>query len=234
MVANESAARLAGADLPLRPMRLLLVEDQPHLQRQLARCLREAGYAVDATGDGADAISRALEIDYDALVLDVNLPGTDGFNVLKRLRERKTTPVLMLTARDAVRDRVRGLDEGADDYLTKPFELEELLARLRVIIRRGVGKTAAIVLGAVRVDTATRSVLLDGEAVALTPREYALVAYLAQHRGKLVTRTELYEHLYDEEESSMSNLLDVIVSNVRKKLGAEFITTRRGHGYLIE
>lgn len=215
-------------------MRVLLVEDQPHLQRQLVRCLREAGYAVDATADGADALSRALEIDYDALVLDVNLPGLDGWTVLRRLRERKATPVLMLTARDALRDRVRGLDEGADDYLTKPFELEELLARLRVVIRRGVGKSSAIVLGAVRVDTAARIVTLDGATVALTPREYALVEYLAQHRGQLVSRTELYDHLYGEEDSTLSNLLDVQVSNIRKKLGADFITTRRGHGYLIE
>ncbi len=215
-------------------MRILLVEDQPHLQRQLTRCLREAGYAVDAAGDGADALSRALDVDYDALVLDVNLPGLDGWTVLRRLRERKTTPVLMLTARDATRDRVRGLDEGADDYLTKPFELDELLARLRAVIRRGVGRSAAIVLGAVRVDTATRTVSLDGTPVPLTPREYALVEYLAQHHGQLITRTQLYDHLYGEEDSTLSNLLDVQVSNIRKKLGADFITTRRGHGYLIE
>ena len=215
-------------------MRVLLVEDQPHLQRQLARCLHEAGYAVDATGDGADALRRALEVDYDALVLDVMLPGLDGWTVLGRLREVKATPVLMLTARDAVRDRVRGLDAGADDYLTKPFELEELLARLRSVVRRGVGKSAAIDLGAVRVDTARRVVFLEGEAVPLTPREYTLVQYLAQHHGRLVSRTELYEHVYGDEDTSLSNLLDVHVSNVRKKLGADFITTRRGHGYVIE
>ncbi len=215
-------------------MRLLLVEDQPHLLRQLTRCLREAGYAVDATADGADALSRALEIDYDALVLDVMLPGLDGWTVLRRLRERKPTPVLMLTARDATRDRVRGLDEGADDYLIKPFEPDELLARLRVIIRRGVGKSAAIVLGAVCVDTSARLVTLGGATVPLTPREYALVEYLAQHHGQLVTRTQLYDHLYGAEDNTLSNLLDVQVSNIRKKLGAEFITTRRGHGYLIE
>ena len=215
-------------------MRILLVEDQPHLQRQLARCLREEGYAVDATGDGAEALQRALETDYDALVLDVMLPGLEGWTVLQRLREKKTTPVLMLTARDALRERVRGLDGGADDYLTKPFELDELLARLRAVIRRGVGRSAALVLGAVRVDTATRTVSLEGVAVPLTPREYSLVEYLAHHHGKLVSRTELYDHLYGDEDSSLSNLLDVIVSHVRKKLGAEFITTRRGHGYLIE
>ena len=214
-------------------MRILLVEDHAHLQRQLARCLREAGYAVDATGDGADALGRALDVDYDALVLDVMLPGLDGWTVLQRLREKKSTPVLMLTARDALRDRVRGLDQGADDYLTKPFELDELLARLRAVIRRGVGRAAAIDLGGVRVDTATRTVLLDGAPVPLTPREYALVEYLAQHHGQLVSRTELYEHLYDDDDSSLSNLLDVMVSNVRKKLGADFITTRRGQGYLI-
>ena len=215
-------------------MRILLVEDQPHLQQRLARCLREAGYAVDATGDGADALRCALEVDYDALVLDVMLPGLDGWAVLRRLREAKATPVLMLTARDALADRVRGLDEGADDYLTKPFELAELLARLRAVVRRGVGRTAAIVLGAVRVDTAARTIALEGAPVALTPREYALVEYLALHHGQLISRAQLYEHLYGEEDNSLSNLLDVHVSNVRKKLGADFITTRRGHGYLIE
>jgi two-component system, OmpR family, response regulator len=231
-----ASATFTGLHPPLSPsiaVRLLLVEDQPHLLRQLTRILREAGYAVDATADGADALARAIEIDYDALVLDVLLSGLDGWTVLRRLRERKATPVLMLTARDATRDRVRGLDEGADDYLTKPFEPDELLARLRVVIRRGVGKSATLDLGAVRVDTSARVVTLDGAPVPLTPREYALVEYLAQHRGRLVTRAELYEHLYGEEDSTLSNLLNVQVSNIRKKLGADFITTRRGHGYLI-
>ena len=163
------------------------------------------------------------------------LPGMDGWEVLKRLRATKQTPVLMLTARDQSRDRVRGLDTGADDYVVKPFDLNEIFARLRALIRRTNRKTTNLIeLGPVTVDTAARHVLLNGKPVELTAREYSLVAFLGLHRGEVVTRTQLYEHLFDENESSMSNLLDVHVSNVRKKLGAEFITTRRGHGYCIE
>jgi two-component system OmpR family response regulator len=163
------------------------------------------------------------------------LPKLDGWEVLRRLRKTKNTPVLMLTARDQTRDRVRGLDAGADDYLVKPFDLAELLARLRALIRRSVNQTqAAIEIGEVIIDTAARNISRDGEAIALTAREYALVEYLALHRGKVITRTALYEHLFDENDSTLSNLLDVHVSNVRKKLGHDFIATRRGHGYCIE
>jgi len=141
----------------------------------------------------------------------------------------------MLTARDASRDRVRGLDTGADDYVVKPFDLPELIARLRALIRRSAGQTRNVIeIGGVTIDTGARHVTHGGQLVPLTAREYALVEFLALHRGKLVTRTTLYEHLFDEDDSTLSNLLDVHVSNVRKKLGAEFITTRRGHGYCIE
>jgi two-component system OmpR family response regulator len=163
------------------------------------------------------------------------LPRLDGWQVLARLRQSKKTPVLMLTARDASRDRVRGLDTGADDYVIKPFDLGELLARLRALIRRSAGQTrSALDLGDVRLDIAARIVTRAGQAVALTAREYALVEYLALHRGEVITRTALYEHLFDEDDDSLSNLLDVHVSNIRKKLGHEFIVTRRGHGYCIE
>ena len=216
-------------------MRILVVEDEPDLLRSLAQALREAGYAVDTAADGADGIYKAESWDYDALVLDVMLPKLDGWQLLARLRQTRKTPVLMLTARDASRDRVRGLDAGADDYLVKPFDLDELLARLRALIRRSAGQTrSALEIGDVLIDTAARTVTRAGAIIELTAREYALVAFLALHRGEVVTRTTLYEHLFDEDDSTLSNLLDVHVSNVRKKLGHDFITTRRGHGYCIE
>ena len=216
-------------------MRLLLVEDEPELLRSLAKALREEGYAVDTAEDGEDGLYKASTIGYDAIVLDGMLPRMDGWEVLRQLRQTRQTPVLMLTARDRSADRVRGLDTGADDYVVKPFDLRELFARLRSIIRRSAQQAmTAIQIGAVEINMASRTITLAGEVVTLTAREYSLVEYLALHRGELVTRTTLYEHLFDENDSSLSNLLDVHVSNVRKKLGYDFITTRRGHGYCIE
>jgi len=216
-------------------MRILLVEDEPDLRSALARSLRDEGYAVDTADNGEDGLFNAEGTDYDAVVLDVMLPRLDGWEVLKRLRRVKKTPVMMLTARDQSRDRVKGLDTGADDYVVKPFDLPELLARLRALIRRSAGQTTSrIDLGEVAVDTAGRTVLLKGCPVELTAREYQLVEFMALHRGEVVTRTQLYEHLFDENDSSLSNLLDVHVSNVRKKLGADFVKTRRGLGYCIE
>jgi len=216
-------------------MRILLVEDEPDLQRALARALRDEGYAVDTADNGEDGLFNAESTDYDAIILDVMMPILDGWQVLARLREQKKTPVLMLTARDQSRDRVKGLDTGADDYLVKPFDLPELLARLRALIRRTAGGTTNVIeVRDVSIDTAARSVSHNGSPVELTAREYSLVEFMAIHRGEVVTRTRLYEHLFDENDATLSNLLDVHVSNVRKKLGADFITTRRGHGYSIE
>ncbi len=216
-------------------VRILLVEDEIDLLRSVARALREEGYAVDTAENGEDAAFKIQSWDYDLVALDVMIPGIDGWELLRRLRRTKKTPVIMLTARDTVGDRVRGLDGGADDYLTKPFDLTELLARIRALIRRGAGQAESrLELGDVHLDLATRVVSHRGEPIALTAREYALVEYLALHRGRVVTRTTLYEHLFDENDSSLSNLLDVHVSNVRKKLGRTFIITRRGHGYCIE
>lgn len=216
-------------------MRILVVEDEPDLARNIAQALREEGYAVDTAANGEDGLFNAENNDYDALVLDVMMPRMDGWEVLARLRKSKKTPVLMLTARDQSRDRVRGLDTGADDYVVKPFDLSELFARLRALIRRSAGCTRNVIeIGDVTIDVAARNVARDGEIISLTAREYALLEYLALHRGELVTRTALYEHLFDENDSTMSNLLDVHVSNLRKKLGAEFISTRRGHGYCVE
>jgi two-component system OmpR family response regulator len=215
-------------------MKVLVVEDEPDLLRSLGQALREEGYAVDTAADGADGLFKAESWEYDAVVLDIMLPRLDGWQVLERLRKTKRTPVLLLTARDQVRDRVRGLDSGADDYLAKPFDLDELLARLRALIRRTGSQTrSSIEVDDVVIDTAARTISRAGETVPLTAREYALVEYLALHRGELVTRTQLYEHLFDENDSTLSNLLDVHVSNIRKKLGHDFIVTRRGHGYSL-
>ena len=216
-------------------MRILIVEDEVDLRSALARALRDDGYAVDTAPDGEEGLYKAESYDYDAILLDVMMPKLDGWGVLAKLRKSKKTPVLMLTARDQSSDRVKGLDTGADDYVIKPFDLPELLARLRALIRRSANKsTNVITIGDVQVDTAARKVMLKDREVELTAREYGLVEFMALHRGEVVTRTQLYEHLFDEDDSTLSNLLDVHVSNVRKKLGAEFITTRRGHGYCIE
>lgn len=216
-------------------MRLLIVEDEPDLLASMAQALREEGYAVDTAADGEDGLFKAESVDYDAIILDVMLPEMDGWTVLKNLRRTKKSPVLMLTARDQSRDRVKGLDTGADDYVVKPFDLPELFARLRALIRRSVNRTTnRLEIGPVVIDTAARTVTLLGGPVEITAREYALLEYLALHRGEVVTRATLYEHLFGDDDDTLSNLLDVHVSNLRKKLGHDFISTRRGHGYCIE
>jgi len=221
--------------LPNNAMRLLVVEDEPDLLAGLARALRKQGYAVDTAADGEDGLYKAQATDYDAIVLDVMLPRLDGWEVLTRLRAAKATPVLMLTARDRSADRVRGLDTGADDYLVKPFDTPELFARLRAIIRRSAGRSRPTLdIGDVQIDTAARAVTRAGQEVPMTAQQFALLQYLALHRGEVVTRTALYEHLGDENEDTFPNVLDVQVSHLRKKLGQDFIVTRRGHGYCIE
>jgi two-component system OmpR family response regulator len=216
-------------------MRLLVVEDEPDLLNGLARTLRRAGYAVDLAADGEEGLEKAVDTDYDAIVLDVMLPRIDGWELLARLRRKKSTPVLMLTARDRTSDRVRGLDLGADDYLVKPFDATELEARLRALIRRAAGRAKPqIEIGDVVIDTRARAVTRAREVVTLTAREYAIFEYLALHRGEVVTRTDLYEHLFDENDDTLSNLVDVHVFSLRKKLGRDLIVTRRGQGYCIE
>lgn len=216
-------------------MRVLIVEDEPDLLGSLLQAIREDGYAADGAADGEEGLYKAESCDYDVILLDVMLPGIDGWELLRRLRKTKKTPVLMLTARDAVKDRVKGLDTGADDYVVKPFDVDEVLARLRALIRRSASiAQPRLEIGELVIDITARTVTLGGEPVILTAREYALLEFLALHRGKLVTRTMLYEHLFDENDNTLSNLLDVHVSNLRKKLGHEFITTRRGHGYSID
>lgn len=215
-------------------MRVLVVEDEPDLRLGLIQALTEEGYAVDAAADGEEGLFKADSGEYDAIVLDLMLPRLGGLELLARLRESRLTPVLILTARDTVDQRVSGLDTGADDYLVKPFALSELKARLRALIRRSAGQAAVqIKIGAVSIDTAARTVTLDDVEVELTAREYALVELLAMHRNRLVSRSMIYTHLFDENHDSLSNLVDVYVARLRSKLGKSFITTRRGQGYIV-
>ena len=215
-------------------MRVLVVEDEPDLLSVIAQVLREDGYAVDEATDGQEGLFKATSWQYDAIVLDLLMPKLTGWEVLEKLRETHKTPVMILTARDGVNDRVRGLDGGADDYLAKPFHLAELKARLRAIIRRSAGQASSqILVGGLTIDLNAKTATRDTELILLTPREYSLLELLALHRGQVVTRTQIYEHLFDETEDSLSNLVDVHVSNLRRKLGADFITTRRGQGYIL-
>ncbi len=220
-------------------MRLLVVEDYPPLRVAVTEALREDGHAVDSAVDGKDGLARALTGDYDVLVLDLQLPHVDGLEILRRVRAAgKPCQVLVLTARDAVEDRVAGLDLGADDYLVKPFAMEELLARARALVRRAYGRSSPVVrVGHLEVDTAAHAVSVDGAPVELTAREYALLEYLVLRAGEVVSRTEIWEHLYDERSDATSNVVDVYVGYLRKKLEREgrppLIRTRRGEGYVL-
>lgn len=216
-------------------MRILIVEDEPELRRVTARSLREEGYAVDEAADGEEGLFKAKSGYYDAIVLDLMLPKLNGWDVLTQFRQSHKTPVLILTARDAIDDRVRGLDTGADDYLVKPFDLAEFLARLRSLIRRSVGQASSIItVGDVSIDQKAKRVTNKGADSGLTAREYAIVEMLALRRGQVVSRTEIYENIFDENDESVSNLLDVHIAHIRSKLGKEFIQTRRGLGYVID
>jgi two-component system OmpR family response regulator len=216
-------------------MRVLVVEDEPDLLRVLAQALREEGYAVDEASTGPDALFKATSWDYDAVLLDLMIPGMNGFEVISKLRKQKPTPVLILTARNAVDDRIKGLDVGADDYVIKPFNLMEVLARVRALIRRAAGKAESqIAIGPIVIDTARKTVSRHGDAIVLTAREYAILELLAIHRGEVITKTQIYDHIFDETDDTMSNLVEVHVSNVRKKLGKDLIATRRGLGYVID
>ena len=219
-------------------MRLLLIEDDPKLAHLLARGLREEGFAVDATGDGEDGAFRALAQDYDAIVLDVLLPGLDGFQVLEKIRAQgRRTPVLMLTARGALQDRVRGLNSGADDYLKKPFDFEELLARLHALLRRAAPEPEVCLRADdLALDPHTREVTRGGARVELTAKEFAILEYLLRHKGRVISRTVLSEHVWDENFNAMSNVVDVTVYRLREKIharGAALVHTVRGTGYVL-
>jgi two-component system copper resistance phosphate regulon response regulator CusR len=220
-------------------MRVLLVEDDPRIARFVSRGLREQTYAVDVASDGDDALYKASVNDYDAVVLDVLIPGRDGFEVCRELRAAgSSVPVIMLTARDAVEDRVEGLDSGADDYLTKPFEVAELLARLRALLRRGKSVRAErVAVADLLIDTRAHAVSRAGRRVELTAKEYALLEYMARERGRVLTRAEIAEHVWDENFDPLSNLIDVNINRLRRKIDDGFSTplihTRRGEGYLL-
>jgi two-component system copper resistance phosphate regulon response regulator CusR len=219
-------------------MRILLVEDEPDAARMLAKGLRERAYAVDVAGDGESACEQAETSDYDAIVLDLLLPRLDGLTVCRRLRESGApVPILMLTARDSVEARIEGLDSGADDYLTKPFDFGELLARLRALIRRGARAPLPerLRIADLELDTRAHRVSKSGQEVTLTAREYALLEYLARRVGQVVGRAEIAEHVWDENYEPFSNVIEVYVRRLRAKLDgpgeASLIRTRRGEGY---
>jgi DNA-binding response OmpR family regulator len=221
-------------------MRLLLAEDSVRLRQTLAVAFRRTGYAVDETGDGSDALWMAKEGTHDAIILDIMLPGLDGLSVLRELREAgNETPVLLLTARDAVADRVLGLQSGADDYLSKPFALEELLARVQALCRRRYGKhNPLLVLADLLIDTGARTATRGGVPVDLTAREYAILEYLMRRKGEVVSRTEIESHVYDDLVSPLSNVVDSAICMLRSKLSvganpAPLIHTRRGQGYIL-
>jgi two-component system OmpR family response regulator len=214
-------------------MRILVVEDEAALSRAIRTALEEESYAVDTASDGESGLFSAEGGSYDAIVLDLMLPRLGGLEVLRKLRKKSAAPVLILTARDTIDDKLSGLNAGADDYLTKPFELRELIARVRALVRRSAGKPAPVLrLGDIEVDTTSRIVKRGGKRVELTAKEYSLVELLALHRGELVTRTLIYERLYDENDDTLSNVVDVYISNLRRKLGRKFIETRRNQGYI--
>lgn len=216
-------------------MRVLVVEDDPDLQRQLADALAEAGYAVDAAGDGEEGHFLGDTEPYDAVILDLGLPTMDGISVLEQWRrnERKM-PVLILTARDRWSEKVAGIDAGADDYLAKPFHMEELLARIRALLRRSTGHASnEIECGSLRLDTKLARLTVDGILVKLTSHEYRLLAYLMHHEGRVVSRTELVEHLYEQDFDRDSNTIEVFVGRLRKKIPADMIKTVRGLGYCL-
>jgi len=216
-------------------MRVLVVEDEPELARQIADALIEADYVVDVAHDGEEGHFLGDTEPYDAVVLDLGLPKIDGITVLERWRRAgRDMPVLILTARDQWREKVAGFDAGADDYVTKPFQLEEILARIRALIRRASGQSSPIMnFGALSIDTSAARVTVDGAAVKLTGHEYKLISYMAHHAGKVISRTELTEHVYDQDFDLDSNTIEVFVGRIRRKLSIDVIETVRGLGYRL-
>lgn len=216
-------------------MRLLVVEDDPNLNQLLVDALKEAGYAVDSARDGEDGHFLGETEPYDAVILDIGLPKMDGLSVLEQWRRGgRKMPVLLLTARDRWSDKVAGIDAGADDYVAKPFHMEEILARVRALVRRSAGHASnEIECGPVRLDARSGRVTVGGHSVKLTSHEYRLLSYMMHHQGRVVSRTELVEHLYDQDFDRDSNTIEVFIGRLRKKLGVDIIQTIRGLGYTV-
>ncbi|MGL4591585.1 MAG: response regulator transcription factor [Aestuariivirga sp.] len=216
-------------------MRILVVEDEPDLNRQLVQALQDAGYVVDSAADGEEGHYLGDTEPYDGVILDLGLPVLDGVSVLEKWRRTgKKMPVLILTARDRWSDKVAGFDAGADDYVAKPFHMEEVLARVRALLRRSAGHaTSELSCGPVQLDTKSARVTVNGTAVKLTSLEFRLLAYLMHHKGKVVSRTELVEHLYDQDFDRDSNTIEVFVGRLRKKLNTDVLHTIRGMGYCV-
>jgi len=220
-------------------MRVLVIEDYQPLLKSLTQGLEEAGFAVDASADGEEGLWYARSHDYDAIVLDLMVPGVDGLTILSRLRrDGSSVPVLIVTAKDTVEDRVKGLDLGADDYLVKPFAFEELVARVRALVRRGYDNRDPVIrIDDLEIDTTARTARRDGQRIDLSAREYALLEFLAMRAGQVVSRTAVWEHVYDFHSDPGSNVVDVYVGYLRKKIErpglAKLIHTRRGQGYLL-
>jgi DNA-binding response OmpR family regulator len=216
-------------------MRILVVEDEPAIASDISSVLSSSGYIVDIAADGEEGWFRASTDAYDAVILDLGLPKLDGLSVLKRLRDdASVVPILVLTARGAWLQRVEGIDAGADDYLTKPFEMEELLARLAALLRRvGRHATPIVEIGPLLIDTRRMRALINGRAVELSPLEFRLLRYLAHNRGRVVSQSELVEHVYGSDEPD-SNAVEALIARLRRKIGPGLIETRRGHGYLLE
>ncbi len=239
----------ASLALPVRPtgidpgasarkgddVRILVIEDEARIANDIRESLNAAGYVSEVSRDGEDGWYRGDSESFDAVVLDLGLPVLDGITILKRWRSAgRAMPVIILTARDGWREKVDGIDAGADDYLIKPFRMEELLARIRAVTRRSVGHASPLLThGVLEVDTRQRSIAMAGRPVTVTPLEYRLIAYLVHHRGRVISQTELSEHVYDQEIERDSNSIEVLVSRIRRKLGSDVIETRRGHGYTI-
>lgn len=216
-------------------MRVLIVEDDDRLARNLVEAVQQAGFVVDRERDGREAWFKGDVDAYDAVILDLGLPGMDGLSILKRWREAgRDFPILVLTARGDWTDRVEGIEAGADDYLPKPFQMEEVLARLRAIMRRSAGKAAPMLtVGDIAVDVRQMQVLLRGKPVEMTPHEYRLVSHLAFNAGRVVSQSDLLDHLYPGDAAQTTNAIEVLVGRVRRKLGAGVIETRRGYGYIL-
>jgi DNA-binding response OmpR family regulator len=242
LTSPDAVGASACAAPPALPnlMRVLLIEDSERLRTSLVRGLTAAGLAVDAAGNGEDGLWQAETITYDVIILDLMLPGLDGLSVLRRLRAKgQSTHVLILTARDSVEDRVRGLQTGADDYLVKPFAFDELLARVQALCRRGYQrKDPLLAIGDLQINTTARQVTRQGQLIELTPREFMLLEYLALRHGEVISRTEIEAHIYSDTDNLMSNVVDSAICSLRKKISppgtGQLIHTRRGMGYVLE